>query len=56
MTNSLFNEKKVIFVSLSKNRLNKELISKFEKIIEYETENILIVEVSSLTKKLLRKN
>ena len=39
MTNSLFNEKKVIFVSLSKNRLNKELISKFEKIIEYETEN-----------------
>ena len=55
MTNSLFNEKKVIFVSLSKNRLNKELISKFEKIIEYETENILIVEVSSLTKKTIEK-
>ena len=55
MTNSLFNEKKVIFVSLSKNRLNKELISKFEKIIEYETENILIVEVLSLTKKTIEK-
>ena len=55
MTNSLFNEKKVIFVSLSKNRLNKELISKFEKIIEYETENILIVEVLNLTKKTIEK-
>ena len=55
MSNSLFNEKKVIFVSLSKNRLNKELISKFEKIIEYETENILIVEVLSLTKKAIEK-
>ena len=50
MTNSLFNEKKVIFVSLSKNRLNRELISKIQKIIEYETENILIVEILSLTK------
>ncbi len=55
MTNSLFNEKKVIFISLSKNRLNKELISKFQKIIEYETENILIVEVLSLTKKVIEK-
>ena len=53
MTNSLFNEKKVIFISLSKNRLNKELISKFQKIIEYKTENILIVEVLSLTKKVI---
>jgi DNA polymerase III delta subunit len=55
MTNSLFNEKKVIFISLSKNRLNKDLISKFQKIIEYETENILIVEVLSLTKKTIEK-
>tara|TARA_A100001015_G_scaffold318726_1_gene439470 strand:+ start:356 stop:1321 length:966 start_codon:yes stop_codon:yes gene_type:complete len=55
MTNSLFNEKKVIFISLSKNRLNKDLISKFQKIIEYETENILIVEVLSLTKKAIEK-
>lgn len=55
MSNSLFNEKKVIFVSLSKNRLNKELISKFQKIIECETENILIVEVLSLSKKAVEK-
>lgn len=55
MTNSLFNEKKVIFISLSKNRLNKELISKLQKIIEYDTENILIVEILSLTKKAIEK-
>ena len=55
MSNSLFNEKKVIFVSLSKNRLNKELISKFQKIIQCETENILIVEVLSLSKKAVEK-
>ena len=55
MTNSLFNEKKVVFISLNKNRLNKELISKFQKIIEYETEDILIVEILSLTKKAIEK-
>ena len=55
MTNSLFNEKKVVYVSLNKNRLNKELISKIQKIIEYETENILIVEILSLTKKAIEK-
>jgi len=55
MTNSLFNEKKVVFISLNKNRLNKELISKLQKIIEYDTENILIVEMLSLTKKAIEK-
>ena len=55
MTNSLFNEKKVVFISLNKNRLNKERISKFQKIIEYETEDILIVEILSLTKKAIEK-
>ena len=55
MTNSLFNEKKVVFISLNKNRLNKELISKFQKIIEYESEDILIVEILSLTKKAIEK-
>ena len=55
MTNSLFNEKKVVFISLNKNRLNKELISKLQKIIEYDTENILIVEILSLTKKAIEK-
>ena len=56
MANSLFNEKKVVFISLNKNRLNKELISKLQKIIEYETENILIVEIFSLTKKAIEKD
>ena len=55
MTNSLFNEKKAVFISLNKNRLNKDLIQKFQKIIEYETKNILIVEILSLTKKAIEK-
>ena len=55
MTNSLFNEKKAVFISLNKNRLNKDLLQKFQKIIEYETENILIIEILSLTKKAIEK-
>ncbi len=55
MTNSLFNEKKAVFISLNKNRLNKDLLQKFQKIIEYETENILIIEILSLTKKTIEK-
>ena len=56
MSNSLFNEKKVVFISLNKNRLNKELLKKFQKILEYETENILVVEIFSLAKKTIEKD
>ena len=56
MSNSLFNEKKAVFISLNKNRLNKELIKKFQKILEYDTENILVVEILSLTKKTIEKD
>ena len=56
MSNSLFNEKKVVFISLNKNRLNKELLKKFQKILEYETENILVVEILSLAKKTIEKD
>ena len=56
MSNSLFNEKKVVFISLNKNRLNKELLKKFQKILEYETENILVVEILSLAKKTVEKD
>ena len=56
MSNSLFNEKKVVFISLNKNRLNKELLKKFQKILEYETENNLVVEILSLAKKTIEKD
>ena len=56
MSNSLFNEKKAVFISLNKNRLNKELIKKFQKIVEYDTENILVVEILNLTKKTIEKD
>ena len=56
MSNSLFNEKKVVFISLNKNRLNKELNKKFQKILEYETENILVIEILSLAKKTIEKD
>ena len=50
MSNSLFNEKKVVFLALSKNRLNKELVERFKKIMAYETDNILITEITNLSK------
>ena len=56
MSNSLFNEKKVVFLNLSKNRLNKELVERFKKIIAYETENILITEITNLSKKVIEKD
>jgi DNA polymerase III delta subunit len=55
MTNSLFNEKKVVFISMDKNRLNKDLIRKFKKIIGCESENLVIVEISNLVKKTIEK-
>ena len=56
MSNSLFNEKKVVFLTLSKNRLNKELVERFKKIMAYETDNILITEITNLSKKAIEKD
>ena len=56
MSNSLFNEQKVVFLSLSKNRLNKELVERFKKIMAYETDNILITEITNLSKKVIEKD
>ena len=56
MSNSLFNEQKVVFLSLSKNRLNKELVERFKKITAYETDNILITEITNLSKKIIEKD
>lgn len=56
MSNSLFNERKVVFLTLSKNRLNKELVERFKKIMAYETDNILITEITNLSKKVIEKD
>ena len=56
MSNSLFNEKKVVFLKLSKNRLNKELVERFKKIMTYETDNLLITEITNLSKKIIEKD
>lgn len=56
MSNSLFNEQKVVFLTLSKNRLNKELVERFKKIMAYETDNILITEITNLSKKVIEKD
>ena len=56
MSNSLFNEKKVVFLNLSKNRLNKELVERFKKIMTYETDNCLITEITNLSKKIIEKD
>lgn len=55
ITNSLFNEKKIVSINLSKNRLNKDLKESFSKIFSFETENILVVETQNLTKKTIEK-
>jgi DNA polymerase III delta subunit len=56
MSNSLFNEKKVIYLNLSKNRLNKDLVERFKKIMSYETDNILITEITNLSKKIIERD
>ena len=56
MSNSLFNEEKVVFISLAKNRLNKELNERFAKIIDYQTDNLLIIEISNLSKKIIERD
>ncbi len=55
MSNSLFNEKKVVFIKMNKSRINKDLVSIFQKIIKFKTENILVVEILNLTKKTVEK-
>ena len=41
---------------MNKSRINKDLVRIFQNIIEYKTENILVIEILNLTKKLLKKS
>ena len=56
LSNSLFNENKVIFVSLKKNRLNKDLIASFKRISEINTEYIILIEIENISKKIIYKD
>ena len=56
LSNSLFNEKKVIFIRLKKNRLNKDLITSFELISETNTENLIFIEIQNISKKIILKD
>jgi len=56
LSNSLFNEKKIIFVKLNKNRLNKDLISSFELISKSATQNLIFIEAQGLSKKIILKD
>jgi len=56
LSNSLFNEKKIIFIRLKKNRLNKDLIASFKSISEANTENLIFIEIQSISKKIILKD
>ena len=56
LSNSLFNEKKIIFIRLNKNRLNKDLIASFKSISEANTENLIFIEIQSISKKIILKD
>ena len=56
LSNSLFNEKKAVFINLDKNRLNKGLIQAFQTISEANTNNLIFIEVKSITRKTILKD
>jgi len=56
LSNSLFNEKKAVFINLDKNRLNKGLIQAFQTISEANTNNFIFIEVKSITRKTILKD
>ena len=56
LSNSLFNEKKAVFINLDKNRLNKGLIQAFQTISEANTNNLIFIEVKSISKKTILKD
>jgi len=56
LSNSLFNEKKIIFIDFKKSRLNKALISSLEVVAESETDNLIILEIQNISKKIILKD
>ena len=56
LSNSLFNEKKIIFIDFKKSRVNKVLISSLEGIAKSETDNLIILEIQKYLKKIILKD
>lgn len=56
LSNSLFNKKKIIFINLRKNRLNKDLINSLQVIAEHNSENLCIIEIENISKNLLLRD
>ena len=56
LSNSLFNEEKVIFIYLKKSRLNKATILKLEIVAESKTDNLIILEIQNISKKIILKD
>ena len=56
MTNSLFNEKKIIFINLEKNRLNKDILKNISIVCELESSNKIIMQTPNISKKVFKKD
>ena len=56
LSNSLFNEKKIIFIDFKKSRVNKVLISSLEGVAKSETDNLIILEIQNISKKIILKD
>ena len=56
MTNSLFNEKKIIFINLEKNRLNKDILKNISIVCELESSNKIIMQTPNISKKAFKKD
>ena len=56
MTNSLFNEKKIIFINLEKNRLNKDILKNISIVCELESRNKIIMQAPNISKKVFKKD
>ena len=56
MTNSLFNEKKIIFINMEKNRLNKDILKNISIVCELESSNKIIMQAPNISKKVFKKD
>ena len=56
VTKSLFSEKKIIFIHLDKNRLNKDILTNLNTIYEAGKSSRILIQVPNITKKVINKD
>ena len=56
MTKSLFNEKKIIFINLEKNRLNKDILKNIGIACGLESNNKIIIQTPNISRKVFKKD